>query len=140
MKKAWVALVLLIVGCAGMPAPQKSEYFTSKGGGFVTGMGPEAEVRYPNMSYSLTLTPTAKVTRPLYLLAEFDHPSGGKPIVARYIANPGQNVVMMSPVFDGSNLKRKTNYRVNVGVYEDPATTRKIGTHVQELNSGRMGR
>jgi len=144
MKNILLTLVVsfLLVGCStnnpvgaavgARPDVATSEFLRTKGGGFSVTV--DDKTRTKTCQYSLLLTPTKRVTSPLYLRTEFENPTGGAPLITDEILQPsaGDILLVSSPV---SGLRIRKVYRVDVSVYSDSSRSAKISTHTQFIQS-----
>jgi len=132
----------LLVGCStnnpvgatvgARPDAATSEFLKTKGGGFSFDVDDRKHTR--TCQYSLLLTPTKRVTPPLYLTAEFENPAGGAPLIAYERLQPDESeVLIVSPPVSGLQFRKV--YRVDVSVYSDASRSSKISTHTQFIQS-----
>jgi hypothetical protein len=85
--------------------------------------------------YSLVLGVNQSFVNGAYLEVKFEDPSNrDNPIVVhQYVAPRDIRIVVQSPPIQG--LRSYTNYEIVVGIYADQAKTKKIGEHVQLVQS-----
>jgi hypothetical protein len=125
-----LAALIAANGCSVSPArpppPNRSEYVTSKGGGFL--FAPEGGVVYGTI-FALTRL----MDKPVYVVALFENPeSGAPPLRAQVTIEPGNlEFQVKSP-----RLIMLTNnrlYTVNLSLYLDDAHTQLLGVHRQQF-------
>jgi hypothetical protein len=144
MKKLLLTLFasLVLCGCSTnnpvgaalkvQPDVATSEFLRTSGGGFYVSFSDKTGTR--TCQYTLTLKPVKPLTSPLFLRAEFENPSGGRPFTTDGELQPGAPhvILLSSPV---SGLRSSKVYRVDVGVYSDSSRAIKLNTHTQYIKS-----
>lgn len=111
------------------PSASSSDYFHTEGGGFIVERmerGTPATVRY-----AVLFTPTKAIDRPLYLRTRFQNPADSShPFVVDSVLQPGAKKFSPdSPVLQG--LRPRHSYKIEVLIFDSPARTHQIGSHVQ---------
>jgi hypothetical protein len=139
-----IMVALLLTACASVssiPKPEKSEYFTTLGGGFVTTRG-----NPPTQKYGVNLVITKDLPENAYAVVEFENPAdrtnaimieGSVEEIKKMMPSAFPNVmVLTSPVVHG--VSRHTNYAVIVSIYSDSSKNSLAARHTQRVNSGHI--
>jgi hypothetical protein len=124
-----IALVIAANACTASPlrppAPNRSEYVISKGGGFL--FSPEGGVVYGTI-FALN----QPMDRPVYVVALFENPVHGAPSLrAEVKVEPGNlEFQVKSPRL--TTLTNNRLYSVNLSLFSDSAHTLLLGEHRQQ--------
>ncbi len=141
-KISTIIVSIMLSACAAIsspPAPVKSEYFTTMGGGFITTIG-----KSPIQQYGVNLILIKDFPENSYAVIEFQNPANAtQPLVTESSIEEIKNassskykdifVLKSPPVF---GITQNTNYQVSVSIYSDSTKTHLITTHKQLVNSG----
>jgi hypothetical protein len=125
-----VALLIAANGCGvsplRTPPPNRSEYVTSKGGGFL--FAPEGGAVYGTI-FALNRL----MDNPVYVVALFENPEkGAPPLRADVTIEPGNlEFQVKSPRL--TMLTNNRLYAVSLSLYSDGAYTQLLGVHRQQF-------
>jgi hypothetical protein len=125
-----LSLLIVANGCdvnpPRQPAPNRSEFIISKGGGFL--FAPDSGVVYGTI-FALTRL----MDRPVYVVALYENPDDGAPPLRAVVTiEPGiVEFQVKSPRL--ATLTNHRLYKVNLSLYSDDAHTQLLGVHQQQF-------